>query len=197
MAPLIEELQQTLARTSDSRHVAMLSGVADLFVAGATTYSPDHVAIFDDVISHLIENIKHPALIELSRKLALVGNAPTRVIHRLACDDDIAVSGPVLEHSEALADDSLIEIANTKSQHHLAAICGRPHISEPVTNALIERGIAEITVKVLSNEGARLSDTGFAKLINRAGANKDLAAALARRKDLPSELRPFLGMALA
>ena len=194
MRTLIQELQQELAKKPDWKHLAILKGVTDLFLNGATTYSQQHVAIFDDIISHLIEKIEHPAVIELSGKLATVGNAPAGVIGRLSRDDDIAVAGPILERSDVLTDETLVEIAKTKSQYHLSAIAGRTRISEAVTNALIERGNADVALNVTRNEGASLSDVGFVKLINRSRNDKNLAAALAVRKDLPSELRPFLNL---
>jgi len=194
MRPLIQELQQALAKTPDSKHLAILRGVTDLFLNGAATYSQQHIAIFDDVISHLIEKIERPAVIELSGKLATVGNAPAGVIARLSRDNDIAVAGPILERSDRLPDETLVEIANTKSQHHLSAIARRTRISEAVANALIDRGDANVILNVARNEGASLSDVGFVKLINRSRSDQNLAAALAVRKDLPTELRPFLDL---
>ena len=130
----------------------------------------------------------------MSGKLATVGNAPAGVIARLSRDNDMAVAGPILERSDVLTDESLVEIANTKSQHHLSAIACRTRISEAVTNALIDRGNASVTLNLARNEGASFSDVGFVKLINRSRSEQNLAAALAARKDLPPELRPFLDL---
>jgi uncharacterized protein (DUF2336 family) len=194
---LISELDAALSKASSSQHLAILRRVTDLFLNGAETFSDDHVAIFDEVISRLIEKTEHPALIELSARLAPVRNAPVNVIGRLSCDDDIAVSGPVLDKSNVLTDQTLAEIAKTKSQKHLAAIAGRTRIGESVTDVLVDRGNSEIARKVTDNQGARLSELGFVKLINRAGSDKALAAAIANRMDIPPELQPFLKLALA
>jgi len=194
--PLVAELHEALANTPGSKYSAILSRVTELFLTGAASYADDHVAIFDDVIGRLIEKVEHSALIELSAKLAPIANAPAGVIRRLSQDDDFAVSGPILE-SKALSDDMLAEVATTKGPRHLSAIAGRAQIGEPVTDALLERGLPDITLQVIRNEGARISELGFAKLINRATSDKSLAADLASRKDLPAELKPFLDMSLA
>jgi len=194
---LIAELDTALSKASSSKHSAIFRSVTDLFLNGAPTFSADHVAIFDDVISRLMEKIEHSALIELSARLALLENAPVNVVRRLSCDDDIVVSGPILDKSNVLTDETLAEIARTKSQKHLTAIAGRPRISEVVTDVLVTRGNSEIARKVTGNQDARLSELGFVKLINRASSDKALATAIANRKDLPPELQPFLKLALA
>jgi hypothetical protein len=53
-----------------------------------------------------------------------IDTAPLRVVQRLARHDEIAVAEPLLRESKRLGMIDLIEIANTKSQAHLAAIGG-------------------------------------------------------------------------
>jgi uncharacterized protein (DUF2336 family) len=193
---LISDLDAALAKASDSQHLAILQRVMDLFLNGLQNFSDDHIAIFDDVIIRLIEKAELPALIELSARLAPLCNAPVNVIARLAGNDDIAVSGPVLEKSNALTEQTLAGIAGTKSQKHLAAIAGRTRISATITDLLVGRGNSEIAHKVTDNQDARLSELGFVKLIGRAKNDKALAAAIATRTDMPPELESFLRLAL-
>ncbi len=61
---------------------------------------------------------------------------------------------------------------------------------------LVERGNAEVSRKVSANLGARISDTGFVKLINKAKKDRELAMTISNRGDLPEELVPFLELAL-
>ena len=83
-----------------------------------------------------------------------------------------------------------------KSQRHLAAIAGRAKISETVTDILVERGNPEVAHIVIANLGACISELGFVKLINRCKSDESLAAAIAKRPDIPPELEPFLKLAL-
>ena len=144
----------------------------------------------------LIENIGQPALVELSDRLSSVDKGPGNALARLSSSDDIAVSGPALARSNSLTDKDLVAIAGKKGQKQLAAIAGRPRISEVVTDVLVERGNAEVSRKVSANLGARISETGFVKLINKAKKDRELANAIANRNDLPQELVPFLQLAL-
>ncbi len=194
---LIAEFDTKLSKASNTQNSATLRRLTDLFIAGAGSYSNDHVAIFDDVIGHLMAKSDHAALIELSTRLAPIGNAPMRLVSQLSRNDDMAVSGPLLSASSVLTDEVLVEIAETKSQRHLAAIAGRTRISMSVADVLIDRGNSEVTHKLIDNQGAGLSELGFVKLINRAKGDRALAAAIESRTDLPPELQPFLNLALA
>ncbi len=193
---LITELDATLRKIPDARQLVILQRVTDLFLVGAEGYTDEQIAIFDDVICRLIENIGQPALVELSDRLSSAGKGPGNTLARLSSSDDIAVSGPTLARSIALTDKELVAIAGKKGQRQLAAIAGRPKISEVVTDVLVERGNAEVSLKVSRNPGARISETGFVKLINKAKKDRELASAIARRNDLPEELVPFLQLAL-
>ncbi len=193
---LMSELDATLSKIPGSRHLVILQRVTDLFLLGTGTYTEEQISIFDDVISRLIENMDSAALIELSKRLSAHGLVPANVAARLSSCDDIAVSGPALEKSEALTDATLVDIAGKKSQKHLAAIAGRSKLSELVTDVLVERGNSDVSHKISTNLGARISEIGFVKLINRAKKDKALATAIANRGDLPDELMPFLKLAL-
>ena len=185
---LIVEIECALNRGLGSQRGNILRRVTDLFLQGAESLPDEHVIIFDDVMSYLIEKIEREALIELSGRLAPVNNAPIKVVGRLSRNDDILISGPILEKSNVLTNADLIEIARTKSQDHLSAIAGRAQISEPVTDILIERGSSGVAQKVTTNVGASFSRLAFTKVASRAERDEQLAEAVAKRKDLPPEL---------
>jgi uncharacterized protein (DUF2336 family) len=190
--PLFVELEAMLTNGSGSQRFTMLRRMTDLFIAGSKSYTDEHIAIFDELIGRLTEKIERQALIELSGRLAPVDRAPLNTIGRLSRDDDIDISGPVLEQSPVLTDKDLVEIARTKSQAHLSAIAGRKSSGEPVTDILIDRGNAEVAQKVATNDGARFSRYGLSRAVRRAESDKTLAVAVANRTELPPELLDLL-----
>jgi uncharacterized protein (DUF2336 family) len=190
--PLFVELEATLTHGAGTQRFTILRRMTDLFLAGSTSYTDEHVAIFDELIGRLIEKIERQALVELSGRLAPVDRAPRNVIGRLSRDEDIGISGPILEQSNALTDNDLVEIAQTKSQAHLSAIAGRKRIGEPVTDVLIVRGNSEVARKVTTNAGARFSRFGLSRAVQRAEADASLAVAVASRMDLPPDLLDLL-----
>lgn len=152
--------------------------------------------MFDAVFKRLTEGIEPRALIEFSGRLAGFDSAPTDIINRLSSADDVAIAGPVLEKSNLLSDETLVGVAKTKSQGHLLAIAARTRINDAVTDVLVERGNSDVKRKVTANEGALFSETGFARLVADARADKKFAGLVAKRKDIPAELQPFLDMVL-
>jgi uncharacterized protein (DUF2336 family) len=185
---LIDELESTMQKGSVAQRAQMLQRVTDLFLQQASVYNEEQVALFDQVMGRLVDRIERHALVQLSSQLAPVENAPVGVVHRLANDDDIEVSGPVIQQSPVLSDEALIEIASSKSQEHLAAIAGRAYVAEKVTDVLVERGDSAVTLKVTTNAGARFSRHAFMKVASRANEDADLAEMMIRRQDIPSDV---------
>jgi uncharacterized protein (DUF2336 family) len=162
---LIADFDAVLIAASNSRRVAMLRQVTDLFLDGASSYSEDHVAVFGLIIKLLIEKVERQALIELSGRLASVDTSPPDVISRLSRDDDIAIAGSILERSNAPSEKDILEVAETKGPGHLLAIACRKQISETVSDVLVKRGTPEVLRKTVGNECARFSEIGYVKLI--------------------------------
>lgn len=185
---LLDELESAIQDGSDEKRAAMLRRITDLFVETAPRQNGAHTAVFDDVFEQLTREIERKAMLELSERMSAVENAPDRLIRKLAHDDAIEISGPVLTRSGKLAPEELVAIASTKSQAHLAAIAGRAELCEKVTGVLVERGDMTVARKVASNSGARFSEGSLRSLIDRAGDDGDLASAVARRRELPPAL---------
>lgn len=185
---IIEEVEVALSGSSSQKRIEALMRVTNLFVASAPSYTDQQAGLFDDVMGHLISHVESRVLVELSQKLAPIENAPVETIRRLARHDAIEVSGPVLTTSTQLSDDDLIEIANTRSQAHLAKIAVRPRLNEGITEVLVDRGDAHVANEVANNAGARFSKVSMANLVMRADGDERLTESISRRPDIPPAL---------
>src|SRR6202012_2191013 len=114
--------------------------------------------------------------------------APIGVIKRLAQDEEIAVSGPVLTNSRRLSTSDLIEIARTKGQAHLLAISQRTSLDPTLTDVLVKRGDGTVLASLATNAGAQFSQGGFNQLVEKADGNDELGEIVGQRKDLPDSL---------
>src|SRR3979490_3490911 len=140
---IIDELENGLQAGATDRRMEVLQRITDLFVHNARDFTEEEIAWVDDVMGRVVREIENLALVELSRRLAPIPNAPGGIIRRLAWDDAVEVAGPVLAQSDRLTDGELIELAKTKSQMHLARIASRTALVEAVTDVLLEPGEPE------------------------------------------------------
>jgi uncharacterized protein (DUF2336 family) len=186
-ASLIDDLENAIASGSEQKRIETLRRVTDLFAGGAELFSEQQVAVFDDVIGRLAEDIEVQARAELSRRLAPIDNAPIDVVKALARADEIDVAGPVLSGSARLNDEDLIETAKLKGQGHLLAISKRTQLSESVTDVLVDRGDRDVVRSVAHNDGARFSDTGFGTLVKKSEGDDVLGESIGLRRDIPAQ----------
>jgi uncharacterized protein (DUF2336 family) len=186
-ASLLPELEDVVTNGSAEKRAETLRRITTLFLDGAKLFNPEHVALFDDVIGCLIEEIEAKALAELARRLAPVPNAPAGVISKLAKNDDITVAGPLLQGA-ALSDPDLRFIAETKSQAHLLALSSRAGLSEALSEILVDRGDREVARSIATNHKAHLSENAFTTLVKRAEQDGVLAEKVGLRTDIPPRL---------
>ncbi len=182
---LIEQLEGMLASKDLSRRAEVLRSVTDLFIHGSGRFTDDQVDLFDEVMGKLVEDIEFAARVAFGSRMAMVADAPRKVIRTLAFDDAIEVAAPVLAHSARLDDATLVESARTCSQIHLLAISGRKTITEAVTDILVERGDNRVVAGTAGNRGAKFSNFGTATLVERAKDNGALALCVWSRPDIP------------
>jgi uncharacterized protein (DUF2336 family) len=184
---LIDELEAAFASRDIEARVDILRRVTDLFVVGSEQFAGEQLALFDDVMCRLIDEIGRSARAAFGERLAPIANAPPLVSRKLALDDSIDVAGPLLLCSEQLDDETLIAGAKTKSQRHLLAISRRIQLSEGVTDVLVERGDRQVVVSTAANNGAKFSEFGYSKLVLRSESDGELALRVWSRPEVPRE----------
>ena len=184
---LIPELADIVRRGDPKRRAEAARRVSELFLQGAARFRPDHVDLFDGVLTSLVPHAELAARVDLAERLALLGNAPRQLVGQLAHEDDIAIAGPLLRKSPVIDDPVLLEIANAKGQGHLLAMAERPKLSTGLTDVIVRRGDRDVVRCAAGNAGAAFSDDGFAAMIRRAGQDGVLTLKIGRRDDLPPE----------
>lgn len=182
---IISELEEAVKSGSSAKRVSTLRQVTDLFLRDEQRLSEDQIKVFDDVLCHLVAHVETRVKAELGERLVSLEHAPIGVIEHLAWDDQIAVAGTVLERSNRLTTDTLVEIAKSKGQDHLFAISGRADLPEVVTDVIVDRGERRVIRKLGNNASARFSDNGFRGMVAYAEADDELTEILGLRLDLP------------
>ena len=182
---LIDELESSIANKAIGGRAEILRRVTALFASGSTEFAPEQVALFDNVMARLIDQIDTCARAALAPQLLATSNVPPKTLRKLALDESLDVSRTILSQCEQLDDETLLEGANTRSQGHLLAIASRRTISEVVTDVLVDRGNRQVAICVAENSGARFSECGYTTLVKRSEHDGALARRIWARPDVP------------
>lgn len=183
----LDELITLADQPSSGRRREVLREITDLFFTASGPHGPQELAVFDGVLNVLAKDMEAEVRAELAQRMAPAAAPPRNLLVRLA-NDDIAIAKPILERSTALTEEDLIQVARTKSQGHLRAISVRPHLTEAVSDVVVDRGDDETLGVLLSNQTAALSREAAEKVVDRASANPALHKAVVDRQNLPIDL---------
>jgi len=184
--PYLRELDEAISRGTHATRLQALWHATDLLIAGR--YSDDQIWVFGEVIGRLAGEIEHTSRVQLAKRLAFIDQAPTKILHELAFDDSIEIAGPILQQSQSLTTDALVENARSKSQQHLLAISNRESVPSEVTDILVVRGDGGVVNAVTKNSGAAFSDPGFLHLVRRSENDSILGVNLGSRTDIPRHI---------
>jgi uncharacterized protein (DUF2336 family) len=181
---LIPGLDEIIRNGDPKRRAEAARGIAELFLAGAANFRPDHVELFDGILIDLVPHAELAARTDLAERLSLLANAPRTLVGQLARANELAVAGPLLRRSPVIDEQALIEIASAKGQGHLLAMSERPTLSPDLTDVIVRRGDRDVVRRAAGNAGAVFSQAGYSMLIKRANHDGVLTLAVGQRADL-------------
>ncbi len=179
-------LEMARDKTSAGRQ-ALMAAVSDLFFDKNEILSDRERALMSDILRQIIHDVEMSVRRELASKLADSKNAPHDLVMALA-NDEIEVAHPILINSEILHDADLVEIIQHRTMQHQLAIAMRRHLSESVTEALVETGNHDVIKTMLENPNAHISKTTMEYLVEQAKRMDTYQNPLLRRPDLEPEL---------
>jgi uncharacterized protein (DUF2336 family) len=188
MATKLYDLIELAREPSSERRRELLREVTDLFlVHPPERLDPSQMELFDDVMDRIASEMEEAVRVELSSRIAPAPAAPRKLLLSLV-KDSAAVAEPVLKSSPALSEQDLIEVARTRGQGHLRAICQRAAVPEAVSDVIVEHGDDATLGVLLRNDGAELSRKASEAAVDRAHANPELHEAVVERRNLPPDL---------
>ena len=165
----------------------LFRNMAQLFSYVSDRCDDEQVAQYDEVLCQLAELVEVEARTHVAKLLAPLDRAPGNVVVKLA-NDAIEVAAPLLEFSNVLSDDDLIDIVANRSEEHRLAIAGRQNVPERVGEAIAEYGGSTSVVKLVRNPSAELGQATLERLVARASRDAELANDLRGRPDIDWKL---------
>lgn len=161
--------------------------VASLYQSQAPRLSERERALMREILQRLAGDVEMTVRIALAEKLADDDGAPLDLILLLA-DDRIEVARPVILRNRQLSDRDLLSLLDHVGEDHQTACAQRPHIGEPVCDALARTGSESVLIALVRNATARIAQHTFETLVEKSRAIAALQDPLARREDLPADL---------
>lgn len=149
-----------------------------------TQLTPAQRKLAEDIFRLMVKDAEVRVREALAKHLKSNPMVPRDVAIVLAKDVN-SVALPIIEFSEVLTDEDLIEIIHLQDTDKQVAIAGRPHVSETVSDAIVDTGKEEVVSRLVSNPGADISDGSLGRVMESMGESQAVQDAMTRRVRLP------------
>jgi uncharacterized protein (DUF2336 family) len=137
-----------------------------------------------DIVRVMAKDVELAVRRALSHSLRSAVRLPHDVASRLAMDVE-AVALPILTESPVLTEHDLVEIIGLGSPGKQAAIAGRPDVSEPVADALVNLGGEAVVAALMGNAKAQIADASLDKAVDRFADSDRVKSGMVHRSHLP------------
>jgi uncharacterized protein (DUF2336 family) len=158
--------------------------IADKIASQHEGLSDGERKLAEDIFRLMVRDAEVRVREALARQLKENPTVPHDLALALARDVE-DVSLPMLQFSEVLTDEDLIEIVRSQSPEKQVAVAGRSHVSATLADALVDTGNEAAVATLVSNEGAELTENTLNRVVDRYGESEQVGLSLVERKVLP------------
>lgn len=175
-----EDVARLLANPSaDSR-----AEIAEKIAGQHPALSPSQRRLAEDIFRLMVADAEVRVRQALARQLKGNPMVPHDVALSLAHDVD-TVALPMLQYSEVLTDEDLVEIIKSQSSEKMLAVAKRAHVSSDVADALADSHNEEVVATLVANQGAQLTEATLSKVVDEFGESDTVGRPLVQRSGLP------------
>ena len=156
-----------------------------------TMYSSDKqnlsqkiIRLAEDIFRIIVKDTETIVREALANSLKKCKNLPDDIVKSILEDDD-CVAIPFIQFYSSLTDSELIQIIDT---HHLSrqkAIASRSAVSLNVSDHIADKCPTEVVGILISNEGAKIGEATFDKIIEKHLYDDDIKTRMVYRSELP------------
>ena len=189
----VEDVNRLMTDSSGEVRAETAAKIAGKFEQRGLNEAERRIA--EDIFRSLVKDTEQRVREALSAHLKSSPDVPHDVALSLAQDVE-AVSIPMLQASEVLTEDDLIEILHGQSEAKQVAIAQRPTVSAKVAEAVIDTGNETAVARLVSNEGAELNEGALDRVMTDYKECEAVSDSLSRRPNLPAAVQERLVSAL-
>ena len=183
------DVERLLKEPRSEVRAQTVAKVADAFTTGQL--NPEEAKIAEDIFASLARDTEVAVREALSQSLKFSPDLPRETALLLARDIE-QVALPLLSATEVLTEDDLVALVQSQSAAKQAAIAQRQHVSEAVSEAIVESGNETAVAKLVANEGAQISERSFESVLTQFSGSKLVDESLSRRVVLPATVKEKL-----
>lgn len=175
-----EDVARLLANpTGDQR-----AEIAEKIAGQHAELSDSERKLAEDIFRLMVKDAEVRVRAALSRQLKESQLVPHDVAIALARDvDNVAL--PMLQFSEVLTDEDLVEIVRSQSSDKQVAVASRPRVSAQVADALVDTSNESVVATLVSNQGAELTENTLNRVVAEFGKSDKVGEGLINRDGLP------------
>lgn len=178
-----EDVQKLVGDSTPDSRIEITNKLT--FTYSNAKMNPTETVVAEQIFRLLMRDMETRVRATLANNLKENTSIPKDIILSLARDVE-EVSLPVLEYSEVLDDNDLVEIIeSTKEISRHLAISKRKQVSGRVSDSLLETGNGKVTMSLANNVGAYLSEESLKKIIDAFGDDQEMMGAVSKRPQLP------------
>ena len=179
------DVQKLMVNPSAETRVQTTGKIAGQFAAGGLSASERKIA--EDIFRALVRDTEVRVRESLAAHLKSSPDLPHDVAVSLAKDVD-SVALPVIKFTPVLTDDDLLAIVRSDSSARQVAVAQRPRVSSEVADALIDTGNETAVARLVSNEGADLTEKALGRVMTEYESSDSVSDSPSRRATLPAAI---------
>lgn len=173
-------------RTTAGRR-RLASQFGDAFLTHVVYFTPQERNLALEILATVLRDATVELRRELAAKLAHESGVPNKLVRTLA-NDSIDVALPVIQHSEDLRDEDLLEIIAKGTPAHRLAMAHRTYMNEPVAAALVARKELPVAQALLKNIAIHIPESVLRELAAQALERGEIAETIAQRSELTADI---------
>lgn len=177
-----EDVSKLLSDPSAETRAEMAAKIARDFDANALSENERRLA--EEIFHVMAKDAEVRVREALAQNLKENTGVPHDIALSLAKDVE-TVALPLLQFSEVLTDEDLIQIVASQSPAKQVAIAKRAQVSEGVSEALVDAGNEEAVTSLVANVGAEISEKSLQKVVDDLGDRETIQDAMVHRPKLP------------
>lgn len=182
-----EDIQRLMEDHSADAQMEVVGKLTSQYGAGGKeSMTQGQTVIAEDIFKLLLSKAEVQVRSLIATNLRHSDKLPPTLAKQMAADVK-EVSLPIIESCTVLTDEDLLEIIRTADDtEKLLAVARRDTVSETVSDALVETKVEKVVSTLVENEGAKISEKTFDKIVENHADSHVVMESMIQRGTVPS-----------